>query len=156
MDKREYKELSSQAANGDAKAFSRLYEKIYRPMYYTAFYTLVSDSDAIAAVQGAARDGFKAIGHLRSEEAFCVFMMKTLCARIKTFFKEYGRSPENKDYRIEEKQMFFELENADRLCAVMYIAGRFTPEEISQFSGMSKATVKKRLARALDYLDLDE
>ena len=155
MDKYEYKQISSLAASGDARAFSRLYETVYREMYYTAFYSLVNDADAIEAVWGAARDGFKAIGRLRSEESFRVFMLKTLCARIKMFFKEYGDNPKNEDYRLEVKQMMFGLENADRLCAAMYIAGRFSPEEISQYSGMSKAAVKKRLARALDYLDLD-
>ena len=156
MDKSEYKETQSLAANGDAKAFSRLYETLYREMYYTAFYTLENDKDATDAVCGAARDGFRAIGRLRSEESFRVFMMKTLCARIKTFFKEYGESPVNADSGIEAKEKMFGLENSDRLCAAMYIAGRFTPEEISQYSGMSKAAVRKRLARALDYLKLED
>lgn len=155
MDKREYKEISSMAANGDTKAFSRLYETVYREMYYTAFYSLVSDADAVEVVRGTARDGFKAINRLRSEESFRVFMLKTLCARIKMFFKEYGEKPETDDYRLEVKRKLFELENADRMCAAMYIAGKFTPEEISQYSGMSKSAVKKRLVRSLDYLDLD-
>ncbi|MCH5205412.1 MAG: hypothetical protein J1F09_00575 [Oscillospiraceae bacterium] len=155
MDKQEYKNISSMAANGDAKAFAHLYETVYREMYYTAFYSLENDADAVEAVQGAARDGFKAINRLRSEEAFRVFMMKTLCARIKMFFKEYGENAVTDDYRLEVKQKLFELDNADRLCAAMYIAGRFTPEEISQYSGMSKTAVKKRLISALEYLELD-
>ena len=155
MDRSEYKELGSLAAGGDAKSFSKLYGTVYREMYYTAFYTLASDADAVEAVQGTARDGFKAIGRLRSEESFRVFMMKTLCARIKMFFKEYGEAPKNADYNLEVKQKMFGLENADRLCAALYIAGKCTPDEISQYSGMSKATVKKRLERALDHLELD-
>ncbi len=155
MERFEYKNISSQAANGDAKAFSGLYALIYKEMYYTAFYSLVSEKDAIEAVQGAARDGFKAIGRLRSEESFRVFMMKTLCSRIRMFFKDYGAAPKNRDYMIAEKQQMFGLENGDRLCAALYIAGRFTPDEISQFTGMSKSLVRKRLIRALDQLDLD-
>ena len=142
------------AANGDARAFSKLYAMLHRELFYTANYSLANDKDAIEAVQGTAKDGFKAISRLRNEEAFRVFMMKTLCARIKMFFKEYKHSPPT-EFDSELNESLFELEHADRLCAAMYIAGRFTMEEISQYSGMSKNTVRKRLIRALDYLELD-
>ena len=154
MDKREYREICEMAANGDAHAFSKLYALLYRDMYYTACYSLANDSDAVEAVRGTAKDGFKAIGRLRSEDAFRMFMMKTLCARIKMFFKEYKHTPPA-EFRSELNERLFEIEHADRLCAAMYIAGRFTMDEISQYSGMSKSTVRKRLIRALDYLDLD-
>lgn len=154
MDKREYRETCDMAANGDARAFSKLYALLYKEMFYTASYSLASDADAAEAVQGTARDGFRAIGRLRSEESFRVFMMKTLCARIKMFFKEYKHTPPV-EFNSELNERLFGLEHADRLCAAMYIAGRFTMEEISQYSGMSRSTVRKRLIRALDYLELD-
>ena len=154
MDKKEYRENCEMAANGDARAFSKLYALLYKEMYYTACYSLANDADAVEAVQGTARDGFKAIGRLRNEESFRVFMMKTLCARIKMFFKDYKRTPPT-EFRSELNERLFGIESADRLCAAMYIAGRFTMDEISQYSGMSRNTVKKRLIRALDYLDLD-
>lgn len=154
MDKKEYKGLSLMAADGDARAFSRLYASLYREMYYTAFYALASETDAIEAVQGTARDGFKSIGKLHSEESFRVFMMKTLCARIKMFFKDYKNDPP-RDFHSELNETLFEIDNADRLCAAMYIAAKFSPEAISQFTGMSKGAVKKRLIRALDYLELE-
>lgn len=154
MDKKDYKELSLMAADGDARAFSRLYDMLYREMYYTAFYALASDADAVEAVQGTARDGFNAINRLHTEAAFRIFMMKTLCARIKMFFKEYKRNPPQ-EFHSELNETLFEIDNADRLCAAMYIAAKFSPDAISQFTGMSKGTVKKRLIRALDYLELD-
>lgn len=154
MDKKEYKELSLMAADGDARAFSRLYASLYREMYYTAFYALASETDAVEAVQGTARDGFKSIGKLHSEDAFRVFMMKTLCARIKMFFKDYKNDPP-RDFHSELNETLFEIDNADRLCAAMYIAAKFSPDAISQFTGMSKGSVKKRLIRALDYLELE-
>lgn len=154
MDKKEYKELSLMAADGDARAFSRLYASLYREMYYTAFYALASESDAVEAVQGTARDGFKSISKLHSEDSFRVFMMKTLCARIKMFFKDYKNDPP-RDFHSELNETLFEIDNADRLCAAMYIAAKFSPDAISQFTGMSKGTVKKRLIRALDYLELE-
>lgn len=155
MNKREYRAVAAEAAGGDARAFSRLYELVYESMYYTAFYSLKNDADATAVVLGAARDGFRAVGRLHSEDSFRCFMMRTLCARIKTYFKEYGQNPETDDYMIEAKSAMFELENRDRLCAALYMGGNCTPDEIAMYTGMARGTVKKRLGRALDILDLD-
>lgn len=155
MNKKEYKQLAAEAAGGDARAFSKLYETVYESMYYTAFYSLKNDTDTIAAVLGAARDGFRSVGRLHSEDSFRLFMMKTLCARVKGFFKEYGADPETDDFMLEAKSAMFELENRDRLCAALYIGGNCTPDEIAVYAGMTRGTVKKRLERALDILDLD-
>lgn len=155
MNKREYRAIAAEAAGGDARAFSKLYELVYESMYYTAFYSLKNDTDTIAVVLGAARDGFRAVGRLHNEDSFRYFMMRTLCARIKTYFKEYGPNPETDDYMIEAKSAMFELENRDRLCAALYMGGNCTPDEIAMYTGMARGTVKKRLGRALDILDLD-
>lgn len=154
MDKKEYKELCSMAANGDAKAFSRLYETVYGAMYYTAFYSLASEADSIQTVLGAARDGFNAINRLHSEESFRVFMMKTLCARIRTFFKDYGDAVIDKDYGSEIKNALFTLDNLDRLCAVMSLATMLPVEQISMYLGLSKRAVKKRVSRAMESAEI--
>ena len=155
MEKKEYKELSAMAANGDAKAFSRLYETIYREMYYMAFYSLADDKDAVEAVTGTIRDGFNAVNRMRSEAAFRVFMMKTLFARIKMRIKEYGDEDVLDGEQPEIKQWLFRLDGADRICAVMYIACKFTIEDISAFSGLLKGTVKRRLNKCVNTLELD-
>ena len=155
MDKKEYKELSAMAANGDAKAFSKLYDTLAREMYYTAFYSLADDMDAIEAVTGAIRDGFNSIGKLRSEAAFRVFMMKTLYARIKMRLKEYGDDEYLDDDQPDIKRRLFELDGIDRICAVMFIAGKFPIEDISAFSGLMKGNVKRRLNRSFDILELE-
>ena len=154
MNKKEYKELSSLAANGDAKAFSRLYETVYGAMYYTAFYPLASEADSIEVVLGTARDAFNTINRLHNEESFRVFILKTLCARIRTFFKDYGDTMNDRDYGSEIKNALFTLDNLDRMCVVMSIAAKFTPEEISFYSGMSKRAVKKRITRALNSAEI--
>lgn len=154
MDKEYYKDLSTRAADGDAKSFSKLYEVIYRDMYYTAFYTLASEKDAIEAVIGAARDGFNSIGRLRTSEAFEVFMMKTLCARIKTRCKEY-RSEELDSDQPEIKKELFRLNYIDRLITVLYVCGRTKTPVIAAYTGMMKSNVRKRLVNALTELDLD-
>lgn len=153
MDKEYYKELSTSAADGDAKAFSKLYEMIYREMYYTAFYTLADDKDAIEAVIDTARDGFNAIGRLRTEEAFEVFMMKTLCSRIKTYCKDYHGDIRLDDDQPEVKKVLFRLGHTDRLCAVLYVAARLEPPVIAAYTGMTKGAVTRRLSKALTVLE---
>ena len=156
MDKEYYKELSSKAADGDAKSFSKLYETLYRNMYYTAFYTLADEKDAIDAVIGTARDGFNTINRLRTSEAFEIFMMKTLCARIKTRCREYGDDIELEgDEQPEIKKKLFELNHTDRLITVLYVCGRTKTPVISAYTGMLKSNVRKRLLNALNELDLD-
>ncbi len=154
MDKDYYRELSNQAADGDAKAFSKLYEMLYRDMYYTAYYTLVDDEDAIEAVIGAARDGFNSISKLRTEEAFTVFMMKTLCARIKMRCKEYEPNLRLDSNHPKLKRLFFTLNATDRLIAVMHITSRMNVSLIAAYTGMMKSGVKKRLDAALAALEL--
>lgn len=155
MDKREYKQLISMSANGDAKAFSKLYESVYRDMYYTAFYSLKSDDDAIEAVTGAARDGFNSASRLRNETQFRVFMMRTLCARIKMFFKEYDDSALS-GKQPEIKKMLFTLPDIERLLIVMHVGGRFSVEETAAFTGMTTGKVKKKLINAAKTLGIED
>lgn len=155
MDKREYKQLISMSANGDAKAFSKLYESVYRDMYYTAFYSLKSDDDAIEAVTGAARDGFNSAARLRNETQFRVFMMRTLCARIKMFFKEYDDSALS-GKQPEIKKMLFTLPDIERLLIVMHVGGRFSVEETAAFTGMTAGKVKKKLINAAKTLGIED
>ncbi|MBQ8171031.1 MAG: hypothetical protein IJZ95_03460 [Oscillospiraceae bacterium] len=165
MEKQEYKEVAAMAANGDSKAFTRLYETIYREMYYTAFYSLADDADAVEVLIDTVRDAFACIGKLHTEAAFRMYMMKQLCAGIKNKFKEYaadGREifcDENK-YRpnrdgIDIKQEFNRLPDTERLVCALYVGGKFLCDEISQFTGLSASTVKKKLDRALMTFSLD-
>lgn len=160
MDKREYKELSEQAASGDTSAFARLYETLYREIYYTAYYSLADDSDAVEQIIATARDTMSAIGRLRTEEAFRAFMMKNLCARIRTKFKEYAEEArpeitESSSGSYNIKTEFSRLNDTDRLITSMYIGGKFQPDEIAAYTGLSSATVKKSLERVLSGFELD-
>lgn len=158
MDKREYKELSELAANGGTKAFARLYETVYREMYYTAFYSLCDDADAVELVTASARDGISAINKLRSEEAFRAFMLRNLCARIRTRLKESPVRPAAKndgsdgfDIRAE----FAKLGDTERLVASMYIGARLQPDEISLYTGIGSTAVNKTLEKVLTAFELD-
>lgn len=159
MDKREYKQLSELAANGDTKSFARLYETLYREMYYTAYYSLADDTDAIEVILSTARDCMSAVGRLHTEEVFRAFMMKNLCARIRSMFRQYaeeGRkiTPQKHD-GFDVKSEFSKLDDTERLIASMYIGGRFQPDEISAYTGLSPSTVKKKLERVLTGFELD-
>lgn len=155
MDKREYKQLISMSANGDAKAFTKLYETVYRDMYYTAYYSLKNDDDAIEAVTGAARDGFSSAGKLRTEAQFRVFMMRTLCARIKMFFREY-KDIELKGKQPELKKKLFELPDIERLLIVIHVGGRFSVEETAAFTGMTVGGARKRIIKAKQTLGIED
>ena len=165
MEKQKYKELAMLSANGDSKSFARLYETIYREMYYTAYYTLADDADAVEVVTDAVKGTFKAIGKLHSEGAFRLHIMKSLCAGIKVKLREYaaeGRTirydPSNlrpNEDGIDIKQEFNRLPDTERLVSSLYAGGRFQPDEIAQFTGLSTSTVKKKLERAMQGFALD-
>ncbi len=165
MDRQEYKEIAAMAANGDMKAFARLYETIYREMYYAAYYSLAGDSDAVRVITETVREGFKVIGRLHTETAFRTYMMKTLCTKIRGCFKEYAadgveirydksRLRPNED-GIDIRQEFNRLSDTERLVTSLYAGGRFKSEEISQFTGLSVTNVKRKLDRALASFALD-
>ncbi len=153
MEKQEYKDTAALAANGDAKAFSHLYETLYREMYYTACYSLKSDADAVEVVLGTVKDGFAAIGRLRSESAFRSFMMKSLCARIKLRLKESDSEddPVHDGLRAE----FAQLDDNVRVITALYVSGRFTPEEIAAYTGATAGAVRRKLKKGLELFELD-
>ncbi|MCH5203489.1 MAG: hypothetical protein J1F03_02015 [Oscillospiraceae bacterium] len=155
MDKKEYRQIAEQSANGDAKAFAKLYGLIYREMYYTAFYTLKNDDEAISAVTQTARSGFGAIGNLHSEQQFRTYMMKTLCVQIKNIFKYYTDNSLDSS-QPEIKKALFELPNLERMILAMNIAGKFSCDDIAAFAGMTKIGVKKRLEHAKLKLDIED
>ncbi|MBP1579965.1 MAG: hypothetical protein J6B57_07765 [Oscillospiraceae bacterium] len=155
MDKREYKELSELAANGGTKAFARLYETVYREMYYTAFYTLCVDADAVELVTASARDGMSAISKLRTEEAFRAFMLRNLCARIRTRLKESPVKPLPESDGFDILAEFAKLEDSERLVAGMYIAAKLQPADIALYTGINSTAVNKTLERVLSAFELD-
>lgn len=157
MDKHEYKETAAMAASGDVAAFRRLYETVYEEMYYAAYYSLESEADALDVITATIRDGFSAIARLRSENAFRTFMMKSICTRIKANFKAYKKNgaPQSSDNCVRIKREFDRLPYMERLVTALYVVGRFPPDEISAYTGISSSAVKKKLSRCLEQFSLD-
>lgn len=105
-----------------------------------------------------ARDGFSAVGKLRSEEAFRAFMMKTLCARIKSRLREYadeGRQPLPSSDGFDVMVEFSRMSDTERIIGSMYIGGKFQPDEITAYTGFSSATIKKTIDRVVTEFELD-
>lgn len=165
MEKQDYKQLQEASVNGNTKAFARLYETLYREMYYTAYYSLKDDADAAQVVIDAVRTTFSAVGRLHNEGAFRLHIMKALCSGIKAKFRQYAdegteiRYDESElrpnEYGVDIKQEFNRLTDTERLITALYTGGRFRSEEISQFTGLSATTVKKKLQRVLEAFELD-
>ncbi|MGN0687663.1 MAG: RNA polymerase sigma factor [Oscillospiraceae bacterium] len=165
MEKEEYRELREMAANGDMKAFAHLYETIYREMYYTAYYSLADDTDAVEVICSTVKSTFAAIGRLHTEAAFRLHMMKTLCGKIKAKFRMYAAEGIEilydkehlmpNDYGVDIKQEFNRLSDTVRLITALYIGGKCTSEEISQYIGLSASAVNKKIRRVLEAFALD-
>lgn len=159
MDRQEYRQLAQAAADGDASAFSRLYELLYREMYYSAYYSLADEADTLEVITGTLRDTNAAVGRLRTEEAFVTFLMKTLCSRIQSMHREYAaenrRLYSDEESGFDVKREFLKLPDNDRLVASLYIGGKFQPDEIALYTGFSGATVQKAIERAVAGFELD-
>ncbi|MGN0650132.1 MAG: RNA polymerase sigma factor [Oscillospiraceae bacterium] len=155
MEKHLYKELSSQAANGGTKAFAKLYEAVYQPMYYTAYFSLYDNTEAVNIIRRTVREGFNAIGRLHTEKAFEMFMLKTLCSHIKASNK--GKEPVQRERseRFDIMTEFSRLTEQERMVTCLYVVGKYTPDEISQFMGISKGAVRKLIKKTVESFSLD-
>lgn len=155
MDKQLYKELSSQAANGGTKAFAKLYESVYQPMYYTAYFSLYDNTEAVNLIRRTVREGFNAVGRLHSEKAFELFMMKTLCSQIKESNKGKTPTPLERGESFDITTEFSRLTEQERMVTCLYVVGKYAPDEISQFMGISKGAVRKLIKRTVESFSLD-
>ena len=155
MDKQQYKELSFQAANGGTKAFAKLYEAVYQPMYYTAYFSLYDNSEAVNIIRRTVREGFSAVGRLHSEKAFELFMLKTLCAHIKECNKGKEPSPLPRGESFDIMTEFSAMNEKERMVTCLYVVGKYEPNEIAQFIGISSGAVRKLLKRIIESFSLD-
>lgn len=155
MEKQLYKELYSQAANGSTKAFAKLYETVYQPMYYTAYFSLYDNTEAVGLVRRTVREGFNAIGRLHTEKTFELFMLKTLCSHIKESNKGAEPVAAERGEKFDISAEFSRLSEQERMVICLYVIGRYSPEEISQFTGISKGNVRRLLKRTIESFSLD-
>ena len=76
-------ELVQRAKEGDAEAFSKLYEEIYQDLYRFALYTLKNTHDAEDVVGDTVMDAWQEIRSLRRAEAFRAWIFRILINKCK-------------------------------------------------------------------------
>jgi RNA polymerase sigma-70 factor (ECF subfamily) len=165
MDQTMMSDIVEQAKQGDAHAFSLLYETIYKDMYRFALYTLKNPHDAEDTVSEAVLDAFFGIGKVRDVHAFRAWMFQILSAKCKRKLKSYVNKTvpmEEQDEQMSGRALDQDLaDNCDLqnamqrlteqerwIVGLSYIAG-FRSKEIAHQLHMNSNTVRSVQSRAL-------
>ena len=162
----EQNKLARRAKRGDVEAFGLLYRDIYQDLYRFALYTLGNPTDAQDVVSDTVVDAFASIRKLRSEEAFRGWIFRILSNKCKRRFGSIsGHTAELTeevllhaavDHSMDEKaehllvrELFWKLEEEERLILAMHLFAGYTSREIAKHLQMNENTVRSRESRAL-------
>lgn len=159
-------ELVEKAKTGDAEAFAQLYEQIYKPLYRCALYTLKNPEDAEDAVSETVMAAFASISKLREREAFKSWMFRILSNICRKKMREYAArrtetpvqaytdtvSEKSHEEDILIRQLFFELEETERMIISLHLFGGYKGREIAQMLQMNENTVRSKESRGLKKL----
>lgn len=146
--------------------FMEWYEAIYPQMYRVAYYYMRNQHEAEDAVQDAVLTAYEKRYQLKDKEKFRSWMMTILVNRCKTRMKKWFQKNENVEEvsAVEErqlgreedfatnavvKQVFFQLEEEERLIVGLSIFGGYKGEEIAKMLGKNHSTVRSKYRRAL-------
>lgn len=146
--------------------FMEWYEAIYPQMYRVAYYYMRNQHEAEDAVQDAVLTAYEKRYQLKDKEKFRSWMMTILVNRCKTRMKKWFQKNENveevsaaeerqlgreEDFATNAvvKQVFFQLEEEERLIVSLSIFGGYKGEEIAKMLGKNHSTVRSKYRRAL-------
>ncbi len=146
--------------------FMEWYEAIYPQMYRVAYYYMRNQHEAEDAVQDAVLTAYEKRYQLKDKEKFRSWMMTILVNRCKTRMKKWFQKNENveevsaaeerqlgreEDFATNAvvKQVFFQLEEEERLIVGLSIFGGYKGEEIAKMLGKNHSTVRSKYRRAL-------
>lgn len=146
--------------------FIRCYEAIYPQMYRVAYYYMRNQHEAEDAVQDAVMTAYEKRHQLKDKEKFRSWMMTILVNRCKTRMKKWFQKNEDvEDISLSEerklgkeedfamnmtvKQVFFQLEEEERLIVGLFLFGGYKGEEIAKILGKKHSTVRSKYRRAL-------
>lgn len=161
--KSEFINLVSDAQQGNAEAFGKLYERFAKDMYRFAFFYTSSPVLAEDAVSDAVLIAFEKIKSLKKPESFRSWLFKILfvCCTKKQKEKANAKnlvnlsdvqnlSTQPKDYikNLELQKAMETLSGEEREIVVLSFALDYTSEEISSLLGIKPATVRSKLSRA--------
>lgn len=161
--------LIDQSKNGDAKAFSALYEKYSIELYRFALYMVGSKEDAEDAVQEAVISAWQGIGALKDNEAFKPWLFKILGNKCKTLLMKKNKYADElpvDDYSFfidapvdeslinnaELKEALASLTPPDGQIILLSVIGGFKSFELASIFNMTPGAVRTRQKRALEKL----
>ena len=158
-------QLVRAAKEGDAAAFTELYEKIYRDMYRFAYYMLKHTEDAKDAVGDAVMDAWAQIPTLKKEESFKSWVFAILSNKCRAKLREYAGRPNEltealadtlaasqqtaPEERLAVREEFLKLPETDRMIIAFHLFGGYKTKEIAAALDMNENTVRSRESRAL-------
>ena len=152
----------------DKCAFEEAYKSVYREMFYFALYTLGRRLDAEDAVSEAVADACQNKEKLRREESFKPWIFSILTIKCKRKLKEYTDQTvelneeifsQNKEeaWNVEEQQdvrnAFSKLGGQERMIISLSVFGGYNSQEIGKILFLKSATVRSKLARALNKME---
>ena len=146
--------------------FMQYYEKVYPQLYRTALFYMQNQQEAEDAVQDAVLAAYEKFHQLRDREKFAPWIMQILVnrcrRRMKTWFRREkdidGISPSQEVELSSEpdfatalavKQVFWELEEEERMIVALSVFGGYTSEEVAGILGRNHSTVRSKYRRAL-------
>lgn len=161
--------LVQKAKQGDAHAFSSLYELYKDDMYRFALYMMKKPTDAEDAVQEALLSAWQSLKSLRECELFKSWLFKILSNKCKTALIKNGKNPEAVDVEgaeylcasddtgigflgCELSQALSSLTPPDGQIVLLSVIGGFKSYELSVIFDMPPSTVRSRQKRALEKL----
>ena len=146
--------------------FMKWYEAVCPQMYRVAYYYMRNQQEAEDAVQDAVLAAYEKRHQLKDKEKYRSWMMTILvnCCkkkmrkwfRRKEEFEEISQAEERSLVKEEDfamnsavKQVFFQLEEEERLIVALSLFGGYKGEEIAKILGKNHSTVRSRYHRAL-------
>lgn len=146
--------------------FMKWYEAVYPELYRVAYYYMRNQQEAEDAVQDAVLIAYEKRHQLKDKEKFRSWMMTILVNRCKRRMKKWFRKEEDitelslveernlvqeEDFAMNSavKQVFFQLEEEERLIVGLSLFGGYKGEEIAEITGKNHSTVRSRYCRAL-------
>lgn len=162
----ELEKLVEQARQGDAEAFSRIYEHWQGELYKYALYILGNRYDAEDVVSECFIEAFRGLKNLREPAAFKGWIFKILSIRCKRRIGEFIRarntlnvddflllpsdSPALDETSVENVQLLKALEEIkpdERMILILSAVHGYTTKEIAAILGRPHGTVSARLHR---------
>ena len=171
MDKTELVKLVQKAAEGDAQAFSVLYEEYYDKIYYLSFKLLQNSEEASDIAQETFITAFESIKTLKNAFAFEGWLKTIASNKCKNHFKkakpllfsQYENEDtveliiedtkvenaveiiDNAEIRRIINDIIDHLPDEQRVCVMLYYFDEKPIAEIAEFMECSEGTVKSRL-----------